>query len=88
MLKQGDYKQVVIPTNKEAEDFEQKMQMKSLILASFFYARHQGKGGNDSVDNFFVYAKKLEEKQPDQFGFKSALGSSFMCTSDTLLQLI
>lgn len=64
------------------------MQIKSLILASFFYARHQGKGGNDSVDNFFVYAKKLEEKQPDKFGFKSALGSSFMCTSDTLLQLI
>jgi hypothetical protein len=36
--------------------------MKSLILASFFYARHQGKGGNDSIENFLVYAKKLEEK--------------------------
>ena len=62
--------------------------MKSLILASFFYARHQGKGGNDSIENFLVYAKKLEEKQEEEFGFKSALGSAFMCTNDTLMQLI
>ena len=85
MLKQGDFKQVVIPTNKKAKEFEQSMQMKSLILASFFYARHQGKGGNDSIENFLVYAKKLEEKQEEEFGFKSALGSSFMCTNDTLM---
>ena len=59
--------------------------MKVLILASLFYARHQG--GSDSVDDFLEFAKKFGAKQGGGFAFKTALGSSFLNASIRTLDL-
>ena len=81
-----DFKQVIIPTNQQALDFEKAMKVKTLILSSLFFARHQG--GSESLDDFLAFAEKFEAKQSDDFALKATLESTFLCTPTSVLEII
>jgi hypothetical protein len=60
ILQQGNFRDIVIPTNEKALKFERTMKLKTLILCSLLFARHQG--GSESLDDFMTFAEKFEAK--------------------------
>jgi hypothetical protein len=40
ILQQGNFKDIVVPTNEKALKFERTMKLKTLILCSLLFARH------------------------------------------------
>ena len=75
VLSFSDFKQVVIPTNSEAAEFEASMQMKVMILCGLFYSRQES--SSDSKSDFFSLLKEYMSEQDAQFNYIGALSTSF-----------
>ena len=71
-----DFKQLVIPSDLQAGNFEASMQTKIAILTGLFFVWHQG--GTEAMDDFFTFAKKYVERQEPTFVYESELGQSLL----------
>ena len=77
-----DFKQIVIPSNQVACEFEASMQLKTAILTGLFFVRHQG--GSDAMDDFFTFAKKYIAQQESHYVYEGELSSTLLVNPQTL----
>ena len=67
-----DFRQVVIPSNLNAQQFEESMQHKIMIFSGMFYGRL--KEDDQNQEDFFEYAEKyVKDAQDSTSGYKNAL---------------
>ena len=67
-----DFRQVVIPSNLNAQQFEESMQHKIMIFSGMYYGRL--KEDDQNQEDFFEYVEKyIRDAQDTTSGYKNAL---------------
>ena len=80
-----DFKQVVIPTNNSAADYEAAMQYKVMIFSALFFSRQES--ASEAKADFFAFAKEYMSGQDAKFNYSGALATSFFANQSTILSL-